>query len=73
MSYLEDLCSSIDKATEENMEALLLGDFSINQSDTKNTNTIKLSLLRPVTKTKWLQVQQDFPPETMRKLRHVLF
>lgn len=41
MSYLEDLCCSIDKATEGNLEVLLLGDFNINWSDTKNTNRIK--------------------------------
>lgn len=40
---MEDLRSSIDKATEENLEVFLLGDFNINWSDTKNTNRIQLS------------------------------
>ncbi len=43
MFYPEDLCSNIDKATEENMEVFLLGDFNGNWSDTKNAYRRKLS------------------------------
>lgn len=42
-AYLNDLCESIDRATDENRDVFLLGDFNINWKDETNANKIKLS------------------------------
>ena len=42
MSYLDNLCTGFEKATNSNRDVFILGDFNINWKDQKNSNITKL-------------------------------
>ena len=42
VSYLDDLCTGFDQATDSNRDVFILGDFNINWKDHNNSNRTKL-------------------------------
>ena len=42
MNYSDDLCSSLDNATNDNKEVFFMGDLNLNWCDNKNSNKAKL-------------------------------
>lgn len=41
VSYLDDLCTGFDQATDSNRDVFILGDFNINWKDHNNSNRTK--------------------------------